>query len=177
MSEPIVIKGTDKIKKIIALLDAGNPQNILSNKLMSSLYFHELVVHILLENLNGKTLNDIIKATDSNAGRDYKISTIIYNSYEHDITLDFLAQKMNMSTKQISRIIRSMYNCSFRELISTLRMKKVAQLLLTTEKKILQVASDMGYNATKGFYKAFKKHYGCLPGEYRKKLMNNNNQT
>lgn len=177
LAEPIVIKGTDKIKKIVTLLDAGNPQNVLSDKLTSSLYFHELINHIVFETLNGKKLNDIVKVSDSDAGRDYKISTIIYNSYEHDITLELLAQKMNMSSKQISRIIHSMYNCSFRELINTLRMKKAAHLLLTTEKNISSVASEVGYNAAKGFYKAFKSYYGCLPKEYRKKFMNDKNKT
>jgi len=46
-------------------------------------------------------------------------------------------------------------------------MLRGADLLLTTHKKINEVAGEVGYEDIKYFSQQFKKVMGCTPSEYR----------
>ena len=48
------------------------------------------------------------------------------------------------------------------------RMKKATHLLRTTDREVLDIALECGYEAHESFSRAFKKQYGVSPREYKK---------
>ncbi len=52
------------------------------------------------------------------------------------------------------------------------RLKNATKLLRTTDKSVLEIALEIGYDSHEGFTKAFKKKYGVTPSEYRSKTKN-----
>ncbi|MCF7885227.1 MAG: AraC family transcriptional regulator [Candidatus Marinimicrobia bacterium] len=54
------------------------------------------------------------------------------------------------------------------DFITELRIKKAAQKLIETDKKILAISLQLGFQSLSYFYKMFKKYYGVSPGRYRK---------
>ena len=50
------------------------------------------------------------------------------------------------------------------------RLQLAAGLLKTTRKRIVQVASEVGYESEAAFNRAFKREFGVPPGQYRKTL-------
>ncbi len=154
--------------EIISSLDSDSDKNISDDKISVSLAFHELVSIIIKSASDKYEINPNKKISDSNSTRAYKIHMIISNNFIDDITIEYVAKKLGLSTRQITRIIKTVYGKTFKELIIERRMKLAAKLLLTTDKNITEIASSVGYNASKGFYNAFKGYYGCLPTEYRK---------
>ena len=49
-------------------------------------------------------------------------------------------------------------------------MQKVKELLQTTDCKIVEICSEVGYDNPRSFSKAFKHHTGMTPKEYREKI-------
>jgi len=50
------------------------------------------------------------------------------------------------------------------------RLQFAARLLQTTQKTVLHVASDVGYESEAAFNRAFKREFGLPPAQYRRKL-------
>jgi len=50
------------------------------------------------------------------------------------------------------------------------RLQLAARLLRTTQKTILHVAMDVGYESEAAFNRAFKREFGLPPARYRRKL-------
>ncbi len=53
------------------------------------------------------------------------------------------------------------------EFIHDLRLKTAANLLIRTNKKVTDIAFDLGYENLSYFYQRFKKHFKQSPGDFR----------
>ena len=103
-----------------------------------------------------------------------------YRNYIHDIdqfltrnigkkyTLQNLADELYLCPKQVSRIIKKEYNCSFTELVNQKRLTFACLLLKQTNLTIKQIAATVGYEYENYFFKLFKASYGINPSQYRK---------
>lgn len=166
-------KISPKAGEIINRFDPDQKDTVAHDRFKMSLMLHELIMMIINSSSKPVEYKNSVNISDSNATRAYKITMIINNLFNQDITIDSVAKKMKLSSRQISRIIRSQYDCTFKELVTKRRMERASYLLLNSEKTVAEIAGEVGYNASKGFYNAFKKYYGCLPTEYRKKQTEN----
>ncbi len=156
----------DVLKKIVVDIMHGD-------EVMLGMHFHELAVSIL-DFVDPQKAHPLSTQTisDSNMIRMYKLQQIIFTSYSQDISLNYIADKLFLSTRQASRIIQQYFGCTYRELVAKMRMKVAVELLENTDMTILEIASQVGYNSIKGFYAYFKKQFNCLPTEYRKRMQN-----
>jgi AraC-like DNA-binding protein len=50
------------------------------------------------------------------------------------------------------------------------RLQLAAKLLHTTQKTVIEVAFDVGYESEAAFNRAFKREFGLPPAQYRHKL-------
>ena len=105
-------------------------------------------------------------AKDNSNIRLHKIFMLLAKMDE-DVSLEQVAEKLHLSGRQLSRIVKENYDCTFKELVARFRMEKAANLLVQTKMTVIDVARSVGYNSVRGFYSAFKSRYGCLPAEYR----------
>ena len=86
-----------------------------------------------------------------------------------DMTIDDVATHAGFSTDYFNRIFFSHTGFNIMEYVRFSRLKKAASLLRGTDKDILDIALDCGYEAHESFSRAFKNQYGISPSEYRKK--------
>ena len=84
------------------------------------------------------------------------------------ITVPQLAAMANMSTGYFGKSFRQMTSYSPIEYLVNLRLSKAACQLLHTDKQILRIALDVGFNNIGYFNRSFRKKYGCTPNQYRK---------
>ena len=95
------------------------------------------------------------------------IEAYVQKNYAEKINLSTLAGELYLSTKQVSRIIKKEYDCTFSELINRKRMSAACMLLKNTDMKISDIIKQLNYTSENYFYVLFKKYYGVSPRNYR----------
>lgn len=105
--------------------------------------------------------------TDSNMSRIYAVENLISKYFNTGITIDEISSQLHISKRQLLRIIKKHYGCTYKERIIKLRMEEAKRLLKNGE-HVDEVALKCGYDSISAFYRAFCKNVGMLPGEYKK---------
>jgi len=123
-----------------------------------------------LADLYGNKIENIKTiGTDSNMSRIYAVESLIGKYFNTNITIDAVAAQLHISKRQLLRIIKKHYGCTYKERIIKLRMEEAKRLLQNGE-YVDEVASKCGYDSVSAFYSAFKKSVGVLPGKYKTQL-------
>ena len=105
--------------------------------------------------------------------RDYKnkskqkIIDYINTSYS-TATLTEAAQMLGLSPSYLSRLVRSYFGHSFKELLMEARFNAVCDMLADTELPIGEIITRVGYENGSYFHKEFKKRFGTTPNNYRR---------
>ena len=84
------------------------------------------------------------------------------------VTIKELTGILKCSPVQLHRLFVQKFNLSPGEYILKRRLEHAANLLLSNL-AIQRIAEECGFHTQQGFYGAFRKIYGCTPGEYRKR--------
>nr|NIS43722.1 helix-turn-helix transcriptional regulator [Desulfuromonadales bacterium] len=78
-------------------------------------------------------------------------------------TLDFMAGKAGMSRSAFSKHFAQMFGRTPMDFVKEIRLRRAAELLLTTRRPIKSIASDVGYHSRSHFSRAFKQTHGLHP--------------
>ncbi len=84
------------------------------------------------------------------------------------LDVEFLAKQMNMSRPTLYRKISVLSDMSPHELISITRLKRAAELLLSGQYRVNEVADMLGFSSLANFGRAFSKQFNLSPVEYIK---------
>ena len=87
------------------------------------------------------------------------------------ITLAELSEVTHLSPNHFSRVFKIVSGFSPMEFLSRIRVQKSAQLLLSTNKTIIEIAMDTGFNDGNYFSRYFKKCRNETPSEFREKYL------
>lgn len=122
----------------------------------------------VLAEIVGKICKMSPQSMDAQIPAAYKvvIKYIEKHALEQNICLDSVATACGISTKQVSRITRSVVDMSFKEYVSSLRMRK-ATALLREGTSSTDAARQVGYSDLSHFTKVFRTRIGLTPGQYR----------
>ncbi len=94
------------------------------------------------------------------------ISENLNNSKE--LTLEVLANKCFISTATLRRYFYEFTDMSPQQFIAQARINHSQYLLSNTNKSITEISDAVGFESISCFTRAFKKHCGMSPSEYRK---------
>ncbi len=85
-----------------------------------------------------------------------------------DLTLEMLADQIQLPIQRLSGVINRGLNKSFYDLINEHRVEKSKKLLreMVQENTIEYIAYESGFNSRASFYRAFKKHTGLTPTQF-----------
>ena len=98
-----------------------------------------------------------------------------YFLYEYQgLSLNTLADRLKLSSRQTQRLLMEYYGKSFRQKKTEARMSAAAILLSDPGKSITSISDDLGYASSEHFSTAFRKYYDASPREYRKQLITRN---
>lgn len=125
----------------------------------------------------GTTILDI-----SSTGTDEKFLKKVYEIVEKNLAnADFdaadFALEVGMSRAQLYRKIQGVSGQSVKEFIRIIRLKKAAEMLLTTGLNISQVAFEVGFNSVAYFTKSFSDYFEVTPTKYISLNKNRNART
>lgn len=96
------------------------------------------------------------------------VTEYVEKHYREDISLDLLADKLNITGAYLSTYFKEKRGINFSDYVNTFRMNKAKELLRETDLKIQDIAVQVGYPNVNSFIRMFKKATGLPPGEFRK---------
>lgn len=97
-----------------------------------------------------------------------RVMEIIEKQFAEELSLDYLAQTLNMSSAYLSAYIKEKTGTNFSEHLNSLRVSKAKELLTGTTLNINDISRQVGYHNVTSFNRMFKKGTGLAPSEYRK---------
>ena len=95
---------------------------------------------------------------------------LLHREPSHPWTVAELAAKVGASRSTIAERFVHFVGESPLTYLARWRLQLAARLLQTTQKTVLQVAFDVGYESEAAFNRAFKRAFGLPPAQYRRKL-------
>jgi AraC-type DNA-binding domain-containing proteins len=93
----------------------------------------------------------------------------IERHYAEPIRLSDLAAAVSMSEAYFCRFFKRITAATPVEYINLYRVRQAAILLRSTERKIMDIAFEVGFNNISYFNTVFKQRFGCTPMEYRQR--------
>ncbi|GGO01485.1 helix-turn-helix domain-containing protein [Saccharibacillus kuerlensis] len=96
---------------------------------------------------------------------------ILRKQYAEDLSLDYLSERLNLSGTYLSAYIKEKTGLNFSDHLTSVRMQKAKELLLSTRLNVSEISRSVGYSHITSFNRSFKKSTGLSPGEYRKQQM------
>ncbi len=82
-------------------------------------------------------------------------------------SLSEAARAVGLSRRQFTELFRKVTGQSWRRYVLSLRLKHAAELLTETDRSVLAVAFESGFDDLSHFHHCFKAAYGCSPLAYR----------
>ncbi|ENZ0172935.1 helix-turn-helix domain-containing protein [Providencia rettgeri] len=84
------------------------------------------------------------------------------------VTIINLINKTGYSRWYVQRKFSSLTGISMKSYIRSRKMTEVAKIILSTDKKIVDIAVEYGYLDQQSLCRAFKNYYGISPVRFRK---------
>ena len=92
---------------------------------------------------------------------------VIDKSYKEPISLNSVAEQLNITPQYLSRLFMKEMSRSFVDYLTSYRMERAKNLLQDTNMKINMICVQVGYQDAKYFCTLFKKITGVTPNQYR----------
>lgn len=127
-----------------------------------SLYYFELFMHVR------QLATDSFQHSDASVN---KSLSYIHNHYKECLSLSLLASVAGLNPSYFSRKFKNYTGTNLTAYIENYRIEIAKKLLLAADKKIYEVAIEIGYDDARLFSRVFKKHSGMSPSQYSKSIM------
>ncbi|HIV14099.1 MAG TPA: helix-turn-helix transcriptional regulator, partial [Candidatus Pullilachnospira stercoravium] len=96
-----------------------------------------------------------------------QIRTYMQKNYQKNITQDFLASLFFLNRSYLSQLFRRKTGQKFIDYLNEIRIEKAKEQLISTDRKMYQIARFVGYDNVKYFFRIFKKKTGISPEQFR----------
>ena len=95
-----------------------------------------------------------------------------------DLDVSLFAQEVGMSKSILYEKLKSLTGKTINDFISSIRLKKAAELILIGELNLSEISMEVGYLDPNYFSKSFKKHFGVVPSKFNVEstLVNNSKE-
>lgn len=135
--------------------------NLLGNRLKIKMHFASSPFEDVRVMAHSKTDEAFLKKLDS---------YIRKNLDDTALSIDQLADHMNMSRPTFYRKIKSISDLTPKELIDVTRLKKATKLIAQNEFTMSEISKIVGYSSQSLFNKNFQRYFNISPQSYRNSL-------
>lgn len=97
-----------------------------------------------------------------------RIRLYIENNYYKPLSLAQLSAELGISGRYINDIFKESYQVTPMQYMTEFRMKLARRLLSETDKEIVSICFEVGYDTLSTFYRAFKNVVHMSPNQYRR---------
>ena len=129
---------------------------------------HGYLLALFAEILSGMKLIGVPQ-DDSGALR----SIIFYctRHYMGDLSLSVLSDKLGLNRYYISHLFSQKLGMRFNDYVNSLRISEACRMLLNSDDSVTDICFHVGFGTLRTFNRAFIKHTGRTPSDYRKSAL------
>lgn len=112
-----------------------------------------------------------VKLTDKSKSISNNIALItdyVEKNHTDNIKLSDIGKLLGYDYHYVSRYFHSVFKMSFSEFLTLYRLETAINLMEQTDKKILEIAFESGFQSVRSFNDCFKAHFKMSPTEYKK---------
>lgn len=142
---------------------------------LKKLYLEGKVLELIavqLHHLNTQesTKYNNVRLTRLDIDRIRQASELLEHNMQSPPTVDSMAATVGVNVNKLKAGFYQLFDTTVFEYLKKKRLKQALYLLEEDKMRISDIVYEIGYNNLSHFSKAFKKEFGVLPREYRKKL-------
>ena len=144
----------------------------MSKDLITSVSIACIIHTLLLEAVDSLSENSGIRAVQLRESEDChridRILSFINENAFNNITVSDVANVLNLSVRQTTRICNQLFGCSVNQLIIQNRLKQICKLLADQKYSIAEISEMAGFATPYSFSRHFSHYTGVTPSSYRK---------
>jgi AraC family transcriptional regulator, transcriptional activator of the genes for pyochelin and ferripyochelin receptors len=111
------------------------------------------------------TINGALSTADGK--RVLAARQMIDEQWAEKLTLDYIARSCGLNRAKLTRGFRAMFDCTVADAISNNRLSQAGTMLLSTDLPVSSIGYRCGYLNNASFTRAFARHFGKAPTQYR----------
>ncbi|MGH7980286.1 MAG: beta-N-acetylglucosaminidase domain-containing protein, partial [Limisphaerales bacterium] len=115
----------------------------------------------------GKSEIPVFEPGDKSADRIARYALCLKTRFFEQGTIGEAARAVGLSRRRFTELFRKVTGQSWRKYIMRLRLKHAAKLLAETDRSVITVAFESGFEDLSHFYHSFKAAHQCSPVAYR----------
>lgn len=135
------------------------------NEMMIYHKFAEFLYKIYINKDKNKYVNSTY--LDNNTKKIFAITAYIHEHFREPLSLDFISKKFYISYYYLCHQFKQITGFTLTDYIQMTRIKNAQQLLLSTDKKIAEIADYCGFTSFSQFNRIFNKFCDTSPSKFR----------
>ena len=90
--------------------------------------------------------------------------------FRENLTLKDMGKKYFINSAYLGQTFKKQYGESFKDFLNRVRIEAAEELLLCSNKKIYEIAEEVGYKDMDYFINKFIALKGCTPAKFRRQI-------
>jgi len=147
----------EEIAHLVGFVDGAHISNLCSKHLkMSPNKYREKYkdMYQIFNEKEQQLVSDVIK--------------YIYDNYTKELTINDVTEEFDITDTKLNKILMSYSGKRFIEFLNALKIDKACEMLLTTDKSVIDISFELGFNTVKTFNNNFSKLKNMSPTDFRK---------
>lgn len=112
-------------------------------------------------------VGETLQHPDTNTLRADRIRHYIETLYYEPLTAHDISVRLGISTRYVNDIFKEQYHMTPMQYLAEVRIQAAKKLLQRTDKDIVTICFEVGYENVSTFYRVFKKTVSMSPHRYR----------
>lgn len=163
----VAVRKTEGVFEWMAEEHDRSPVPILDDR---RLYFRLVGVYRLELAIAWFNSHDGMAGINSGRRSIVDVKRYIERNYPHKLSLQQIADAVNISKPYLANVFRQETGMTIWNYLTEVRMREAKELLLTTDKRLSDVAEAVGYSDSAHFAKVFKSYYGMNSTELKNRF-------
>ena len=98
------------------------------------------------------------------------VERYIQDHYAENLTLRDLGKMYYINSSYLGQLFHKKYGISFKDYLNNCRINAAAEMLLKSDRKVADIAAEVGYKDIDYFVSKFIEINGCTPTKYRRNI-------